>query len=427
MERLLSFIKTDLNSLESRRWFYFKIMYPTFAMNYIFFFVKYNFQYNYSDFNIPLFILFAFIMISPLLYRVFKSYKIMACYFFVTSVTLVALLVYLAGGLHAPGVFWIAIFPMVGGVLLGRKGIYLGLFFSMAFLSTFFLLNQAGYYINIITLNNVYEQEKKINVFIYIFYNAVITYYFIQTEERALGKISNQKGILENLLRILIHDLSNSIFSIQMRILKNEKKFKQSKKDEEDFKKMNLAIQNATDILHQIRNMKALKDGKIKLNKKKVDLDKIIYSVIELLEERLKEKNIIVTTQLIDINGKQTFVDEQIIKNQVLMNILSNALKFSHPQEKIEISGHVKGDRIYVSVRDHGIGMPQKLLNNIFTMHKATTRTGTSGEPGTGYGLPLVKQFIDAHGGDIEVSSIESDQDQQDHGTTVTISLPLAS
>ena len=98
-------------------------------------------------------------------------------------------------------------------------------------------------------------------------------------------------------------------------------------------------------------------------------------------------------------------------------NILTNALKFSHPQSKILIRADRKEDGLRLSVRDFGIGIPPDLLQDLFDITKATSRAGTGGESGTGFGMPLMKRFINSYGGRIEIHSREK---TEDHGTEVS-------
>ncbi len=70
--------------------------------------------------------------------------------------------------------------------------------------------------------------------------------------------------------------------------------------------------------------------------------------------------------------------------------------------------------------------MPAELADSVFDVNKATTREGTNGEAGTGYGMPLVHKFAKAYGGDIEVLSKEKGETGYDHGTEIIITLDKA-
>ncbi len=68
--------------------------------------------------------------------------------------------------------------------------------------------------------------------------------------------------------------------------------------------------------------------------------------------------------------------------------------------------------------------MPEEVLNNIFNDNHAHSRVGTFGEIGTGYGMPLVKLFINEFKGEIDIQSIEKTKDPKNCGTKITITLP---
>jgi signal transduction histidine kinase len=88
--------------------------------------------------------------------------------------------------------------------------------------------------------------------------------------------------------------------------------------------------------------------------------------------------------------------------------------------------GDAPGGMVRLSVRDHGIGMPGGLLADLFDVRKTTSRPGTAGEKGTGFGMPLVRRLLTAYGGSIEVSSVDEDTGAADHGTEARLLLRRA-
>lgn len=74
-------------------------------------------------------------------------------------------------------------------------------------------------------------------------------------------------------------------------------------------------------------------------------------------------------------------------------------------------------------ITDYGTGIPVNLKAVLFDIGKQTSREGTSGEIGTGYGMPLVKKFMEAYGGSIEVFSQEQTETSTNHGTEVKLIL----
>jgi signal transduction histidine kinase/predicted negative regulator of RcsB-dependent stress response len=89
----------------------------------------------------------------------------------------------------------------------------------------------------------------------------------------------------------------------------------------------------------------------------------------------------------------------------VVRNVVSNAIKFSPIESQIEISARMSNNMIYLSISDHGEGIPEDILNRLFTLDPRVQRSGTMGEKGTGLGLTLCKEFMELNQGDIKANS----------------------
>jgi signal transduction histidine kinase len=103
--------------------------------------------------------------------------------------------------------------------------------------------------------------------------------------------------------------------------------------------------------------------------------------------------------------------------SQVFENILTNALKYSRPDQPVTLVGHEQDRSAVIELKDHGIGIPEADCQNVFSPYFRAQNTG--GIRGIGIGLYITKRLVDAHGGSIRISSREG------AGTTVTVSLPL--
>lgn len=92
--------------------------------------------------------------------------------------------------------------------------------------------------------------------------------------------------------------------------------------------------------------------------------------------------------------------------NFIIRNLMSNAVKFTRNGGHVRVFvENLPGDRIKISVKDNGVGIPAKRINTIFQINSTSTK-GTNNEKGTSLGLVMCKEFIDANGGEISVSSI---------------------
>lgn len=90
---------------------------------------------------------------------------------------------------------------------------------------------------------------------------------------------------------------------------------------------------------------------------------------------------------------------------RVMLNLISNAIKFTNPGGAICVSSCLSGDRAVISVKDTGVGIPEDSLDTIFNRYKQVRRGKASEHEGTGLGLSIVKSFVDLHKGDIKVVS----------------------
>lgn len=102
----------------------------------------------------------------------------------------------------------------------------------------------------------------------------------------------------------------------------------------------------------------------------------------------------------------------------ILPNLISNAIKFTNKNGRIDISAVHTDSKIIIKVSDNGVGMKQETINKLFNFSPVNSSKGTANESGTGLGLMLCKEFIDKHRGKIWVESTLG------KGTTVRFSIP---
>lgn len=179
------------------------------------------------------------------------------------------------------------------------------------------------------------------------------------------------------------------------------------------------ATKNCMEILDSVKKMYTIQDQKYTVDLKDINLFESVQTSVIIFKNLLHEKEI-----EIDIKIPKDFyinVDTNSFTHSVIDNLITNAIKFSYPNSKIEITASQNETQIVLSVKDFGIGIPEKILESIFDITKPTSRPGTKGEVGTGYGMPLVKKFIEMSGGSIEIKSIV--KPEKDHGTEVLLYL----
>ncbi len=135
------------------------------------------------------------------------------------------------------------------------------------------------------------------------------------------------------------------------------------------------------------------------------NINHIIKKTAESFEGSCREKKI--TLNLV-FSSKITYVDADMGKiQQVLYNLIDNAIKFSHNNSKIKVSTEEKGEKVFVSVKDYGIGIPKDSIKKIWERFYKTDASRGKDKRGTGLGLSIAKEIIQAHNENINVISTE--------------------
>lgn len=228
----------------------------------------------------------------------------------------------------------------------------------------------------------------------------------------------------ETLVKILCHDINNPLTVVNgqlQRIIKNAKNNKATLEDiaerSEKALRCSRVIQH---IIQQVNELEALESGKVSLNCEPVRLKEILDSSFNTLSDKIRAKKVSIHCECDE--SAQVYAEPKSLSNSVINNILSNAIKFvKQNRGKISIKVSKSKSKVCLVIADNGVGMPESIRENLFREDVVTSRPGTSGERGTGFGMPLVKTYMDLYGGNIEVSSREEESNPHRHGTTFTL------
>jgi signal transduction histidine kinase len=181
------------------------------------------------------------------------------------------------------------------------------------------------------------------------------------------------------------------------------------------------SAENLKVIINDILDLSAIESGKLKFEQIGFNLTDIIPSLISTFTYQAKEKNISLNYE---IEGKLNtiLVGDPVRLNQILINLISNAVKFTHAGSvnvKCELESQQK--RMYwvkITVQDTGVGIPPDKLNTIFESFSQADESVTRRYGGTGLGLTIARQLVDLQKGKIDVESKEH------IGSTFTVKIP---
>ena len=179
-------------------------------------------------------------------------------------------------------------------------------------------------------------------------------------------------------------------------------------------------VLNETDRLTKLtNNLLTLNNLNIKgmvLEKTDFDINRVIRNTAATCEGSCRAKMIAIELVL---TGEEMWVHADMGRiQQVLYNLLDNAIKFSHSDSVIKVETTLRGNKLFVSVKDHGIGIPKDSMKNIWDRFYKTDVSRGKDKKGTGLGLSIVREIIRAHEENITVVSTEG------VGTDFTFSLP---
>lgn len=173
-----------------------------------------------------------------------------------------------------------------------------------------------------------------------------------------------------------------------------------------------------TDLTKDLLTLNEFDTKNLLLNKEPFDIHEAIKNVAASFEGTCTQKKI--SIELIFATKYLNVIADKRKIQQVLYNLLDNAIKFSSPDSTVAIETTERGDKVYTSVKDDGIGIPRSALNKIWERFYKSDLSRGKDKKGTGLGLAIVKEAMQAHGENINVISTEG------VGTEFIFSLPKA-
>lgn len=217
-----------------------------------------------------------------------------------------------------------------------------------------------------------------------------------------LQKLNEEKN---KFLRMAAHDLRNPIgviLSYSMIIL-DEAAAKLNDEEKDFVETIKRSSEFVLTLLNELLDIAVMESGQVNLNLSQVDLVSLIENNITLNRVQAGSKNIAVEFKP-EVKTCELNIDNIKIE-QVLNNLISNAIKFSNPNSVVQVGVKLDDGWVTVFVEDHGPGIPEKEQQKLFQPFARTSVKSTAGEKSTGLGLSIVKRIIESHDGKIWVES----------------------
>ena len=226
---------------------------------------------------------------------------------------------------------------------------------------------------------------------------------------RELYKMENMR---KNLTSDISHELRTPLTSIQTHLEAMIDGIWEPSK--ERLNSVNEEVIRLSHLVNQLKNLAKFDSYEDKLNLKNENLTQLIKNIIYNNESYALDKNIRIKYELEDVNAN---IDKEKI-SQVIINLISNAIRYTNLNGEILIKLYKKSDFIKIIVKDNGIGIPEESLDYIFERFYRVDKSRCRNTGGTGVGLTICKSIVDLHKGKIEVKS------KLNEGSEFIITLP---
>jgi two-component system sensor histidine kinase/response regulator len=238
------------------------------------------------------------------------------------------------------------------------------------------------------TFYRIYEQSRKL----------------IEVQKELLKEIEFRKQAerkKDEFISIASHELKTPLTSVKgyMQLLERNLDRGDIATVKRHLDKAQVQIEKLNDLIADLLDISKIESGKLKFNKKLFNIDKLIDSVIEIIHQSNPEFTISKNGAI----GKEIFGDEARIE-QVVINFLTNAIKYSPGTTEVHINLELLGEKIYLGVRDFGIGIDPAMQKHVFDKFYRVEETAIRFQ-GLGIGLYISAEIIRRHSGEIGVKS----------------------
>ncbi len=177
-------------------------------------------------------------------------------------------------------------------------------------------------------------------------------------------------------------------------------------------------------LINDVLEMSRIESGKLHLNESECNLSEVMHELRNILQVDVREKKLDFFIDTVGVFDENIICD-RLRLNQVLLNLVGNSIKFTKPGGNISVrilekEGGTKERTLYeIRVKDNGIGMSEEFVKRIFEPFEREKNTTVSGIQGTGLGMPITKNIVEAMGGTIEVYS------KQNEGSEFIVTIPF--
>jgi len=238
----------------------------------------------------------------------------------------------------------------------------------------------------------------------------------LEASRAELERLNGQKN---RLLGTAAHDLRNPLTAVQAfaELLEAGDLGSLDPKQREVLRRIRASSEYMLALVNDLLDVSKIEAGRLELRRAPQDLLAVVREAVATCQLLANPKRITIAVTEAD-SLPIVFLDRTRIE-QVLSNLIGNAIKYSHPGSAVEISVRRRGSEAHLCVRDRGRGIAPERIGSLFRAFATDGEPGTGGERATGLGLAIARRMIEAHGGRIWVTS------EPGIGSCFCLALPL--
>lgn len=254
------------------------------------------------------------------------------------------------------------------------------------------------------TFYRIYEQSRKL----------------IEVQKALLNEIEIRKKAenkKDEFISIASHELKTPLTSVKgyVQLLQRSIEKGDITTVKRHLEKTQVQLEKLNDLIADLLDISKIESGKLKFNKKHFQLSELLNNVVEIMHQSYPDFKIVINGNI----SVPIFGDEMRIE-QVIINFLTNAIKYSPGTDEVWINTHVEGNQVYVGVKDFGIGIDTAQQAHLFDKFFRVEETAIQFQ-GLGIGLYISAEIIKRHGGQVGVSSTLG------HGSEFYFNIPIHS
>ncbi|TNF27081.1 MAG: HAMP domain-containing histidine kinase, partial [Deltaproteobacteria bacterium] len=218
--------------------------------------------------------------------------------------------------------------------------------------------------------------------FILCLISSIFIFQFLINNERVRKNYLNALSE-RNLLHTVLHDISNPLTYLNFGL----KKISKDVQDEETMAKLNMSLNLIGEVFDSVRGLSQLTSKENSFDKKELDLKNLIEETISIQKEIFNCQNFQFDFRFEDNHLFSTRIPENVLKNEIIGNLIGNAIKFSKNDKSIEIV--FKDKKLHIS--NYSEKIPEGVINDINKISPTSSRLGNRGQKGSGMGIYIVK------------------------------------